>query len=284
MAPHATWRLLLEPHPRPGALNMAIDEAVLRSVAARKAPPTVRLYGWAPPAMTLGRGQRYADADVVALRRDGIDLVRRMTGGTAVLNRDELTYTIAATDGEPRFVGSIAESYRGVSGALLYALERLGLAYAKAEGRGPGEPRGEGAGGPDDLSAPSRNRTPVCFEIPSDYEVTVSGRKLVGSAQMRVRGGILQHGSLPLTGDIGDISHYLVDRPDPNRIRSHALTLYDALGRLVAWEEAAEALAAGIREALNVTLLPSPLTPDERTEIEHLLAEKYANPDWTARL
>ncbi len=283
MVPHATWRLLLEPHPRPGALNMAIDEAVLRAVANRTAPPTVRLYGWAPPAMTLGRGQPCADADVAALRRDGIDLVRRMTGGTAVLNRDELTYTIAAVDREPRFVGSIAESYRGVSGALLRALERVGLTDAEAEGS-----RGEGKGveTSDPESDPRRphGRTPVCFEIPSAYEVTIEGRKLVGSAQMRVRGGILQHGSLPLTGDIGDISRYLADRPDPDRIRSHALTLYDALGRVVSWDEAAEALLVGLREALNLTLLPGPLTPEERVHVETLLVDKYATPDWTSRI
>ncbi len=86
----SVWRLLLEPRPRPGALNIAIDEAILRAVVAGQSPPTLRLYGWSPPALTLGRGQPCADADVGALERDGIDLVRRMTGGTAVLNQDEV--------------------------------------------------------------------------------------------------------------------------------------------------------------------------------------------------
>jgi lipoate-protein ligase A len=277
--PPATWRLLLEPHPRPGTLNMAIDEAVLRSVAAHRAPPTLRLYGWAPPALTLGRGQPYADADVDALRRGGVALLRRMTGGTAVLNRDELTYAVAATVKEPRFsAANIAESYRGISGALLVALERLGLAYAEASGRDDqgGAERGR--------RATAAGRSPVCFEIPSDYEITVEGRKLVGSSQMRVRGGILQHGSLPLAGDIGDIGAFLTARPDPLRVRRHALTLHDALGRTVTWEEAAEAVMDGFREALNLTLLPGPLTPDERKAMERLIVEKYGNADWTARV
>ena len=101
-----TWRLLFDVHPRPGTLNMAIDEALARAVAARRAPPTLRLYGWSPPTLTLGRGQPYADADREALRRAGVTLVRRMTGGTAVLNRDELSYTVAVTDREPRLAGS----------------------------------------------------------------------------------------------------------------------------------------------------------------------------------
>ncbi|MCU0521059.1 MAG: lipoate--protein ligase family protein [Anaerolineae bacterium] len=271
--PPATWRLLLEPHPRPGALNMAIDEAVLRAVAAGNAPPTLRLYGWLPPALTLGRGQPYVDADVVALQRDGIDLVRRMTGGTAVLNRDELTYAAVVSDDEPRFSGIIAESYQGMSAVLLCALAHLGLTSAEAKGR--------------DRSVKqrvSRPRTPVCFEIPSDYEITVGGRKLVGSSQMRVRGAILQHGSLPLVGDVGDISAYLSERPDPARTRSLAMTLRDALGLAVSWKEAAAAVIEAVSEVLDLTLVESPLTSDERRHMEALLVEKYGNPAWTTRL
>jgi len=269
--PPATWRLLFEPHPKPGALNMAIDEGVLRAVVAGEVPPTLRLYGWSPPTLTLGRGQPYADADGAALERDGIALVRRMTGGTAVLNRDELTYSIATTDREPRFSGSVAESYRAISGALLRALRPLGLTRAEATAHAAAGRQG-------------RVRTPVCFEIPSDYEVTVDGRKLVGNSQMRVRGGILQHGSLPLTGDIGAISAYLTARPDPARIRAVALTLQDALGRAVTWIEVAEPLLAAFGDVLNLTLVESPLTQGERRQVERLLAEKYDNPAWNERL
>jgi lipoyl(octanoyl) transferase len=272
--PPATWRLLFDAYPRAGALNMAIDEAVARAVAAREAPPTLRLYGWSPPTLTLGRGQLYADADLDALRRAGVDLVRRMTGGTAVLNRDELSYTVAVTDREPRLAWtSIAESYRGISAALLYALARLGLFTAEAST--PAE----------DGQRPRREaRSPVCFELPSDYEITAGGRKLFGSSQMRIRGGILQHGSLPLSGDIADISAFLVARPDPARIRSLALTLHDALGRHVTWLEAAEAVVDGFREGLVLDLVPGPLTAGERAEVDRLVAEKYGHRAWTERV
>lgn len=270
--PQATWRLLFEPYGRPGALNLAIDEAVARAVAARTAPPTLRLYAWSPPALTLGRGQPAADADAEALRRDGIALLRRMTGGTAVLNRDELAYMAAVTDAEPRLAApSIAESYRAISVALRQALARLGLTT-------------EAARRTDAMALRRDARSPVCFELPADYEITVGGRKLVGSAQMRIRGGILQHGSLPLRGDMGDISRYLVARPDPARIRSRALTLHDALGRDVTWAAAAAAVRGAFREALALELAPAPLTPWERREVERLMAEKYGDPAWTARV
>jgi lipoyl(octanoyl) transferase len=272
--PPATWRLLFDAHPRPGAVSMAIDEAVARAVAARTAPPTLRLYGWSPPTLTLGRGQPYADADIDMLRQAGVSLVRRMSGGTAVLNRDELSYMVAVTDREPRLAGSsIAESYRGVSAALLHALARLGLWTAEASTPTEG------------TEVPRRDaRSPVCFELPSDYEITVGGRKLIGSSQMRIRGGILQHGSMPLAGDMAEISRYLTARPDPARIRTLALTLCDALGRHVTWEEAAEAVIGGSRGTLALTLVPGPLTPGERAAVEKLVVEKYGNPAWTARV
>ena len=265
----ATWRLIIEPQPRPGALNLAIDEAILRTVADGQAPPTLRLYAWSPPTLTLGRGQAYADADTAALKRDGVDLVRRMTGGTAVLNRDELTYAVAVRDDDPRLSGTISESYRPISDGLLAALELLALHGASA---GSGDPVG------------ARERSPVCFEVPSAYEITVAGRKLVGSSQMRIRHGILQHGSLPLVGDIGDIGQYLTARPGRDRVRSHALTLYDALGRSVSWAEAAQALVTGFGERLNLVLEPGSLTLPERERIGVLMVEKYGAEGWTRRV
>lgn len=263
---------MIEPRFRPGTLNLAIDEAILRAVAAGLAPPTLRLYGWSPPTLTLGRGQPSTDADLPSLRRDGITLLRRMTGGTAVLNRDELTYAAMVRPHDPRFAGPIAESYRGISLALVSALRKLGVTEVIA------------ASGRDRGPDPRPARTPVCFEIPSDYEITVGPRKLVGSSQMRIRDGILQHGSLPLRGDIGAIGQYLTSRPAPERIRSHAMTLYDALGRTVTWEAAAAAVTVAFRDVLDLELVPSPLTAGERKRTETLVAEKYGDEDWTHRI
>jgi lipoate-protein ligase A len=265
----STWRLILAPRPQTGPQNMATDEALLRAVAARQSPPTLRLYAWSPPAMTLGRGQSFADADLAALQADGVTLLRRATGGTAVFHADELTYSVAATDTEPRFASDVVESYRGISGALVHALECIGLHHADAS------PHAEGRSGP---------RSPVCFEVPSDYEITVDKRKLFGSAQMRIRGSILQHGTLPLTGDIARVSAYLATHPDPERVRAHTITLHEALGREVAWHEMAQAIISGFTQALNLNLVPASLSPEERTLIDKLVAEKYANDLWTRRI
>ena len=196
-----------------------------------------------------------------------------------MLNRDELSYMVAVTDREPRLAaGSIAESYRGISSALLYALARLGVKSAEASISAK-------EAFPDDGERPSRDaRSPVCFELPSDYEITVGGRKLFGSSQMRIRGGILQHGSLPLGGDIADIGHYLAVPTDPARIRSLALSLEDALGQRVTWDAAADAVREGFCEALNLDLVPAPLTAEERSEVERLLVEKYSRAQWTERV
>jgi lipoate-protein ligase A len=268
--PRSTWRLIAAPNPRPAALNLAIEEAVLRAVAARTAPPTLLLYAWAPPALVLGRGQPYSDADVAALRAHGYDLVRRPSGGTAVLHTYELTYGVVVPRDEPRLTGvDIVESYRGLGQALRDALLSLGVDRAEAE------PHAESRRGP---------RSEVCFEIPSDYEITVDGRKLLGSSQMRIRGGILQHGSLPLRGDIAAIGAFLTAHPPAERIRRHAITLEEALGRAVPWSAAADALVNSFAGVLNLSLLPGPLLPQERRAAERLHREKYANDAWTAKV
>jgi lipoate-protein ligase A len=251
---------------------MATDEALLRAVAAGHAPPTLRIYGWSPPALTLGRGQSIADADIAALIADDVTLLRRATGGTAVYHDEtELTYTVATQSAEPRFAGGVAESYQGISAALITALEHIGLQHAQGESHAENR-------------SPRTERDPVCFVVPSDYEITIGQRKLVGSAQMRIRGGILQHGSLYLRGDVARICDYLSAHPTPEHVRAHALSLYEALQHDVSWDSMAQAIVTGFTVALNIDLVRASLLPAERKDVEYLLSEKYANEEWTRRL
>jgi lipoate-protein ligase A len=261
---------------------MAVDEAILRAVAAGQVPPTLRFYAWEPGCLSLGRMQAATDVDLEALEAAGFDLVRRPTGGKAILHVDELTYSLVAPQEEPRVAGSVVESYRRLSTGLTRGLERLGLTDLVANQQTTPPPLG-GAGG---------GRGPVCFETPSDYEITVGGRKLVGSAQMRAQGVVLQHGALPLHGDITRICPLLAAHPDPARVRARAATVEETLGsfgsaqdrRTVAWAEAADALAAGFAEALNLRLEPAILTDEERAWAEELRSEKYATKEWTRRV
>jgi lipoate-protein ligase A len=268
----ASWRLI-HSAPADGATNMAMDEAILRAVVNGQVPPTLRLYAWDPPCLSLGRSQKVADVDLDALRAAGYDLVRRPTGGKAILHVDELTYSVVVAQDDPRVAGGIVGSYRRLSVGLVRGLERLNVTGLVADQR-------------------TENRRldgPVCFEVPSDYEITVDGRKLVGSAQMRSQGVVLQHGALPLWGDITRICSLLVARPDPAKVQARATTVAEALGgagvtrveRPVTWAQAAGALAEGFGEALKLNLEPGVLTAEERDWTEELRAERYATREWT---
>jgi lipoate-protein ligase A len=262
-----TWRLLRSA-PADGATNMAVDEAILRAVAAGLVPPTLRFYSWEPACLSLGRAQPVADVDLDPLRAAGFGLVRRPTGGRAILHVDELTYSVVAPQDDPRVTGGIVESYRRLSAGLMRGLERLGMVNLAADQR----------------IANHRPEGPVCFEVPSDYEITVGGRKLVGSAQMRAQRAVLQHGALPLYGDITRICPLLAAHPDPERVRARATTVEQALGRTVTWERMADVLAAGFAEALNLHLEPGALTQDEHAWAEELQAERYTADGWNHRI
>ena len=226
----ATWRLLITP-PARGAWNMALDESILEHIGHGESIPTLRLYAWEPACLSLGRAQPFADVDTARLKQHGWEVVRRATGGRAILHTDELTYSVIAPSDEPTVVGSILESYNRLAQALLLAVKSLELPVEMKEGK-------------------ANNKTtpnPVCFEVPSTYEITVDGKKLIGSAQARKKEGVLQHGSLPLTGDLTRICQALVFENEParedasKRLLERATTVESALGREISWETAAQA-------------------------------------------
>ena len=247
---------------------MAVDEAILRAVAAGQVPTTLRLYAWEPGCLSLGRAQPADDVDWQALAAAGFDIVRRPTGGKAILHVDELTYSVVVPEAEPRVGGGIVDSYRRLSAGLVRGLERLGVTDLVADQRA-GNRQSEG---------------PVCFEMPSDYEITAGGRKLAGSAQMRARSAVLQHGAVPIHGDITRICPLLTAHPDPGRVRARATTIEEMLGRAAAWREVADAMVAGFAEALNLRLEPGTLTDGERAVAQRLRVEKYATGEWNKRV
>ncbi len=273
--PRARWRLILETEPRSGPANMAVDEAIALACAAGEAPPTLRFYRWEPPAVSLGRHQPVNEIDMAAVDRLGYDVVRRTTGGRAILHTDELTYSVAAPADEPRMAGGVMDAYLRLSNGLLAGLHRLGVAADKAGGH----------------VRAGRDVSAACFEVPSAYEITVGGRKLMGSAQSRRRGHVLQHGSLPLVGEITRLVTVLA-LPEGVRERlaaqlsQRACTLAQALGvaedsPLVDFQHVAQVLAEGFAETLNLELVPGDLTPGELRRAGELIREKFANPAWT---
>jgi lipoate-protein ligase A len=265
--PHSTWRLI-HTAATDGATNMATDEAILRAVAANTAPPTLRLFAWEPPCLSLGRNQQASDVNHHKLAEAGFDLVRRPTGGQAILHIDELTYSISLPTDDPRVRESILETCQHLSQGLIAALQTLEVESAKARQHQPG----------------NRSSGPVCFETVADHEIAVDNRKLVGSAQMRIKGAVLQHGTLPLSGDITRICALLASPADSVKVLSRATTLERILSREVSWEEAATAMARGFSSALNVFLNPGELNPTELTAAAKLREEKYGAHAWNNRM
>ncbi len=267
------WRLFISP-PAHGTWNMAVDEAILEEVGRGSSLPTLRLYAWEPPCLSIGFGQPISDVDLVRLQARGWEVVRRPTGGRAVLHTDELTYSIIAPSNEPRVTGTLLESYQRLAKALVEALRLLVL---------PVEVQVQAA------IPPAQNTNPICFDVPSAYEITVDGKKLLGSAQARRKEGVLQHGSLPLNGDLTRIVQVL-DYPDEiirtraaNRLLERATTVETALGRIVTWEEAARAFTNAFQSVFNLELKPADLTLAENIRAEELSTVKYSHTGWTQK-
>lgn len=265
------WRLITTPLAQ-GAWNMALDEALLESVGEQGALPVLRLYSWQPPCLSLGYAQPFADVNRERLQSLGWSLVRRPTGGRAVLHIDELTYSVIAPLSDPRVKGSIIESYRRLSQALLRTLSNLGIS-AQADHE-------------YEIPTGSQKNAAVCFEVPSNYEITADGKKLIGSAQARKHHGVLQHGALPLSGDITRIIQVL-NFTEPakmesasNRLLAHATTAESILGKAPDRDQAITAFVEGFSNVLNLNLLPSEPTSMELQRTQELIAEKYANQDW----
>ncbi|PYP35444.1 MAG: octanoyltransferase [Gemmatimonadetes bacterium] len=218
-----SWKLLLEPHGRSGAENMALDAALLDR-ADCMGEAFLRLYRFDPPCLSLGRNEPTARYDRSAIARLALDVVRRPTGGCAVWHEHEVTYAVAAPIAT---FGGLREAYRAIHTRLSAALQSLGVDATLALAR----PR---------LPSPAFHRPGPCFATPVGGEVLVAGRKLVGSAQVRKRNAFLQHGSILLDGSQEIVS--LVSRG--SSVVSRETTLSSELRRHVSFDEVADAIVA----------------------------------------
>jgi lipoate-protein ligase A len=272
---HKIWRLILSP-PLTGAMNMALDECLLYSAASKRMPPTLRLYTWNLPTLSLGYAQSISDVDFISLERFGWGLVRRPTGGRAILHTDELTYSVTASIDDPIMSGSLLESYHRISEALLSALSILGI-HASADSVYP-------------TRVTSAGKEPVCFEVPSNYEITVAGKKLIGSAQARKNNAVLQHGSLPLFGDLTRITWVLKYENEEKKNRSqaallaHAGTIASLTGLQISFDQAQNAFIEGFSKTLDISFSISEPSNDELKIVEELEITKYGSPVWTQRI
>ena len=247
----------------------------MRAVAAHDQPPTLRLYGWRPPGVSLGYFQPLDEGiDVAECRRRGYDIVRRPTGGRASLHDDEVTYSFCIRQEAMRGGHSVMASYRQISRGIIAGLGKLGAQVRLGDAAAP-------------RPAAQAEVRALCFARTARCDLQAAGRKIVGSAQVRRDGAILQHGSIPLTIDPEAHAAVLPGAAGASvaarSLERAAQGVAQLLGRPVTFEELCAAIAAGFAEAFDVTLTRQPLSPLEEAMAERLRAEKYAMDAWTRK-
>ena len=239
------WRLINSGY-LSGALNMALDEAMLEACAAGQVPPTLRIYGWSKPTLSLGYFQKaLKEVDFLACEQEKIDVVRRLTGGRAVLHGQELTYSLVVQEDYKYMPKTITASYRYLSQGLLEALASLGL---EAEMTKP------------QASYAQRNPMPhtaACFDAPSAYELTIDNKKLIGSAQVRKQGIILQHGSLLLNFSAEGLVNLLnlskvAKAKMISYLNERVIDLNAATGEVMTFSNVADLIVQGFRDRKSV--------------------------------
>lgn len=255
----AAWRLILD-GPVPGARNMALDRAVQLQVDAGESQPTLRLYQWARPTVSLGRFQDPKGVDVAYCEARGIDIVRRATGGRGVLHDDELTYAVIArtVDGIPR---GTAASYRYLCAALVTAYRELGVgADLTARARGEGS-------------------SAACYLHATQADLSLGVLKLSGSAQVWHRDTVLQHGSFARTRDVDrEASVFRLGATEARRLAEQTATLGDVLKLVPSIDAIAGAVETGVSRALGVTLRRGGYTEAELTSAVQLEAMARVEP------
>lgn len=256
-----TWRLLLSA-PLDGPANMALDEALMAR-ARRTGESVLRVYGWSTPVLSFGRNQRARGLyDHAALAERGIGVVRRPTGGRALLHHREITYSVTAPAANADGLRSV---YDRVNALLVNALTLLGVPVALAR-------RATRAASPSDLP---------CFAEPAAGELVVGAQKLVGSAQWRDAGALLQHGSIIVEDDQSLIPSLMTD-PGTVRPVPPPATLRAALGRTPSTAEFAGALFTSLRESADPHA--TELFEDQELRADSAAADaRYRDNQWTWR-
>jgi lipoate-protein ligase A len=252
------WRLLVSPAAS-GSWNMALDQALVESVAAGECAPTLRFYTWARPTLSIGYAQPIANVDLQTAA--GVSVVRRRTGGQAILHDDEVTYALVLPRAHALAGSGIIDSYGALSQGLLAGLDLLGVQAAIGRWSPP----------------PGQQIDDICFASPSGHEILTAGRKIVASAQCRLRGAVLQHGSIVLSHNADVYRLFgLSPRRPPDGLRA-CLPGPVTVGGLI------QVFAQGFASALNVDLAPADPSSVEHARTQKLVRVRYADDAWLHR-
>ncbi len=242
---------LFDGGPAPGARNMALDEVILGKAERERIAPILRLYSFRPATITIGYHQGLAHGlDLERIERDGIDVVRRFTGGRALLHEGELTYCIVARTDRSPFDMHLQASYLRISEALVHALRSIGVDARISGGR------------PQHGSRPFSK---PCLDSVSRHEITAGGKKIVASAQRRSKRSFLQHGSILLTPESERIVDYMPGRE--GSLSGRATSIRGELGREVDPSLVGRAVVKGFEEVFGVSFGELGLSEEEEREV-----------------
>ncbi|MBT2214843.1 octanoyltransferase [Virgibacillus dakarensis] len=252
------------------AVNMALDELLLHWHSERKIPPILRFYQWSAPSLSVGYFQNVDKAiDLPALDRYQVPLVRRLTGGSAVLHDDELTYSIIIAEDKPYIPASVGEAYYILSKGIFAGYEKLGITVNYAE-----------------TTKSNKSRSAVCFEKPALYELMVNGKKISGNAQTRQKGVLLQHGSIPRS--IDKIMLFDLFRFPSEELRERNRRAFDKKATTISQESNVpisidtmkDAFKTGFETGVDIELFPFALTNEQWDEVYQLAEKKYNTNEW----
>ncbi len=276
------WRLIKDSYHN-GFINMAVDEAIMIAHKNGLVPPTIRFYQWSPPAVSLGYFQDLKKEINVKVCQDiGIDIVRRPTGGKAVLHDQELTYSFIIKENDPLVNDSILETYKKISGGIIRGLSYLGIKAELVLLRGKLE--NNLLGRSDKARIHHLDFKSICFSVPSQYEVQVEGKKIVGSAQVRKGGVVLQHGSLLIKLEKDKLFSVFnfpsVQIREKLKSKFKATSLEEILKRKIDFSELSNIIPRGFEAEFGVRLVESKLTEPEEKISKDLLENKYLTYEW----
>jgi len=276
------WRLIKDNY-HTGFMNMAIDEAIMIAHREGLVPPTIRFYQWSPPAVSLGYFQNLKkEIDVNACKNMGIDIIRRATGGKAVLHDKELTYSFIIRESHPLVNDSILETYKKISGGMIRGLSYLGITAELVPLKG--KLKSDSLDKEKNSEIPHTDIKSICFSVPSQYEVQVKGKKIVGSAQVRKKEIVLQHGSLLIELEKDKLFSVFnfpsVQVRERLKVRFNATSLEEILKRKINFSELSEILPRGFEEEFGVKLTEGKLTEQEEKISKDLLENKYSTYEW----
>lgn len=256
------WMLIVDKAPLKGSLNMAVDEYLLH-LLEHDSLTYLRFYQWEKPTVSLGYSQDVHEVvDINYCRENGIDIVRRITGGKLVLHHHEITYSVCSSD-EKTFPPRLSDSYRLISQALILGLEKMGIASYLAS----------------DTPASYVKGNMPCFSHPARNEIEVDGKKIVGSAQKRLGARFIQHGSIPVE-DNGDLLE-LVTSLKGGEGKLCMTSLSQVLGQEVNFEWAVGHFTAGFSEYFGINLVPKAFKAEDMEKIFEIRRNRYENKDWT---